>query len=261
MALTDRLLTASRRSDCIMAAFPYQGGAWTSPIGGESGVTPIAGASTTGSWAVRNGLLKYNNMDASSGMFAIIDTAKPRWVETQLDLRGQLINHTFIIQANFDSPKVEAASGYFNLPLLSQGLTNGSSGVTSYYACATYHGASSIYIRGYGFDENGTTFGVMSPYVDLDLLGQTVTYAFSHQYNDGIIISKAYINGTLLNTYQHESTNGRYGSPGNNDYGGGRVRLGGSVVAENWLHKGFDQYTCGMIFNRALSDEEIKFLS
>lgn len=260
MPSVDKLLKASQDPSCIMAVFPYQGGIWASPLGGASEVTPIPGSAASGSWAVRNGLLKYNNMDANSGTFAVIDTDKPRYAETQLDLRGRPINSTFIIRAKLERPTNTNAFGYFYLPLMAQGVSGSGFTQRIWHATVTwYMDTDSATIRALGFDKEGIEFGTLSGKIDATHLTEWRTYGFTHHYQDGVVTSKAFLDGGLLMIDRYTSNSGVYSSLAHTAYG--KMRFAGTVVSDTWLSKGFDQYEYGMVFNRVLSDEEIKALS
>lgn len=261
MAVIDKLLAAAKRPDCIMAVFPYQGGIWASPLGGASGVDPIPGSATTGSWAVRNGLLKYNNMEIRDGVFSEKDPSVHWWIDTPLDLRETEIDYTFIARCKVNNLDFSNING-FAIPLFTQGHL---------FVSSIVYRLFNIFLRAYStgncafmclFANNSQEDFEWAAWFGKSQILQWATYAFTIKYMDGIITTKFFIDGVQVGDAQlNQSSSGLSGNPTGESFDGNRVQLANAQVNNMAIVQTQTQYQSWMIFNRAMSDEEIKALS
>jgi hypothetical protein len=96
MGMNSYLLEAARRSDCLFALLPCNGGSVISPLRQDTGVYPVKNTRPDGSWAERNGLIELKNILYQDNVFSSFDESAIAQINTPLDFKGNNKSKTFI---------------------------------------------------------------------------------------------------------------------------------------------------------------------
>ena len=121
-----KIMTFANRRTCVMAVVPWGGGCWPVLIQKGQYANPEPGSADSGSWAVKNGLLKFENIKRTPEGFTVDKSNELSGIYTKLDFRETtiLLSRTFLVKAMcpWQAGEVSDSNASWGYDLISQGI-------------------------------------------------------------------------------------------------------------------------------------------
>ena len=253
MAVSDKIIRAAARPDCLLAFFTCYQGMLLNPLISNTNMYPVPGSNTEGSWAYRNGLFQMTNITFSADGANSVNPNNLANLNFPLDLQGNNRNKTFIVRAY--CPKNQADSLKVH-PLISQGQHTGIiSGQVFHFSLWEY--PTSANLRGYANTGQASLVGGSSKFENHEF-NQFHTFAMTVSFNSNATVKiQIFMNGSLRASFVGNGTSfATITTPSTIIPNNLAVRLDTTVkyIANNTV-------AWALVFDSALSESEIKALS
>lgn len=276
MAVIDRIRMAARRSDCIVAVFPDDGGRVYSPLTSRY---HSLGTASTGVRDVDDGLIAFTNCRVENGAFVsgsdgTGDTSF--CVKTGYGLGGEEAHHTMLVKTFIPAANFTPANVRHTVRLMWQGSKNSNCtwGIGLTYSA----GNDNVELQNAVFlqsprEYSQTGAGSTSCGSSLTMAVGDVTdrwIVMASTINGAQSLSRYYLDGVHIKDNDFGSRSFDYGSPKQrrtifrNDAGvndsAKKLKLGSEEPDATIGYTGI-RLAWGIVFNSILSEEEIRELS
>ncbi len=276
MAVIDRIRMAARRSDCIVAVFPDDGGRVYSPLTSRY---HSLGTASTGVRDVDDGLIAFTNCRVENGAFVSDGdvTGDPRCcVQTGYGLAGEEAHHTMLVKAFIPSAHFRQATSWHCVRLMWQGSRNSNCtwGIGINYSASSQSLGldNAVFLqspREYSQAGSGSTSCSSSFAFSLnDIADKWIVMAST--INGAQSLSRYYLDGVHIKDNDFGSRSFDYGSPKQrrtlfrNDASvtepARALKIGDGESGSSTIYTGI-RFAWGLVFNSILSEEEIRELS
>ena len=250
--IRSKITEAMRRPDCIMGVTGDGGGSWLSPITADGAQPTTLPAAAGQPWAIGSGILKNYGLDSLFEFHGVANAS----CGSALDMQGYGGDFSFFVDCEIDTPP-SSQSGAWYLPFLCQGLLTSYLGYSTGFAFRKASATANWQIYGAVSSGSGQVYSVYA---------LTPTEAVGRHH---IALVRDATAGTLSCYWRgikrHTATNTIVSSPLNpairSGYGAERGIAIGAGATTGVLYPGTYRVHAAAVFNRALSAEEIAYLS
>ncbi len=249
MAISDYMLMAAQRSDCLLAVVPANGISLVNPLRQDAALLQVDPQSADSSPAERSGFVQRQNIISENGFFQSADPTIPAAILTPLDMCGNQTSKTFIAKVCCRAKK----DGKLHItPIFTQGFYPGGATVQTFHI-TVWETASNSHIHTGVVLDNGE-IKILTALTNDDFFDSfhVISVVFDYNNSNNTARQIIYIDGKMCNI--GTCSNLPWHTP-ITPYSDMRVNIRGEIntqyITDSYL-------TWAIVFDSALPPEEIQ---